>query len=125
MLSCKLITALAVDSMGDPERAPLTRDVDWTGKHFNRNTEVPISTSTPKARIGVSPGRFADHAAEIAALEARGLVRKDVRLDVAECRVRLALDALVEGLDDLFLEVITARMCPQHRISFGIAVLGI
>src|SRR5271170_5563228 len=70
------------------------------------------------------PSRSPDHAAEIAALECRVLVRKHVGLDVAECRVRLALDAVVEGLDDVLFEAIAARIRLHHRIPLGIAVLG-
>src|SRR6267142_6395157 len=51
-----------------------------------------------------SPGRSANHAAEIAAPESRVLVRDHVGLDVAECRVGLVFDAIVERLDDVFLE---------------------
>src|SRR5580704_16925018 len=71
------------------------------------------------------PRRCADHAAEVAALEGGVLVRKNVCLDVAECRMRLVLEAIVECLDDVFLEVITARMCLEHHVSLRIAVLGI
>ena len=38
------------------------------------------------------------------------LVRDHVGLDVAEGGIRLVLDAVVEGLDDVFLEVVGARM---------------
>src|SRR5882757_5133073 len=71
------------------------------------------------------PSRSADHVAEVAALEGRVLVRKNVGLDVAEGRIRLALDAVIEGLNDVILEVTTARMRTDHRISLGIAILGI
>src|ERR1700683_534387 len=71
------------------------------------------------------PSRSTDNAAEIAALETGVLIRKNVGLDVAECRVGLVLDAVVEGLDDVLLEAIAARMRLHHRISLGIAVLGI
>src|SRR6266851_2405507 len=50
------------------------------------------------------PGRSTNYAAEIAAPESRVLVREHVGLDVAECRVGLVLDAVVERLDDVFLE---------------------
>src|SRR5258706_5167907 len=69
-----------------------------------------INSSRMERAPSRRPGRLADHAAEVAALEGRVLVRKHVSLDVAECRVRLALDAVVEGLHDGFLEVIAARM---------------
>src|SRR5712671_1760426 len=71
------------------------------------------------------PGRSADHAAEVAALESRILVRENVGLDVAERGVRLVPDAVVEGLDDVFLEAIAARMRIDHRVSLLVAVFGI
>jgi hypothetical protein len=55
------------------------------------------------------PVRAADHAAEIAAVEVRILVGDDIGLDVAEGRFGLVLDAIVEGLDDILLEIRRAR----------------
>ena len=49
--------------------------------------------------------RFADHAVEISAVEMRVLVRKDVGLNVAEGCFGLVLDAFIEGLDDVVLEM--------------------
>src|ERR1700722_13389827 len=71
------------------------------------------------------PSRSADYPAEIAAHEGRVLVLEHVGLDVAECRFGFAFDAVVEGLDDVFLEVVAAWMRLDHGISLGIAVLGI
>src|ERR1700682_3723245 len=63
------------------------------------------SEVAPNARgPSASPGRSANHAAEIAAPESRVLVREHVGLDVAERRVGLVFDAVVERLDDVFLE---------------------
>src|SRR3954452_14995 len=58
-----------------------------------------------------APGRSSDDAAKIAACEVRILVRKHVSLDVAECRLRLVLDAVVEGLNDVFLFNCIVRGC--------------
>src|SRR5947208_2137892 len=58
-----------------------------------------------------APGGVADHAAEIAARETRILIREHVGLHIAEGRFGLVLDAVVEGLDDVFLEVRAARVC--------------
>src|ERR1700682_6308854 len=79
----------------------------------------------PKELMSCAPSRSADHATEVAAPEARVLVRKNVGLHVAECRKRFALDAVVEGLDDVFLEIIAARMRLDHRVSLSIAILGV
>src|SRR5437764_14817525 len=71
------------------------------------------------------PARSPDHSAEIAALEAGVLVGEDVGLDVAERRVGLALDAIVEGLDDVFLEMRGARIGRGHGLALRIRALVI
>ena len=48
-------------------------------------------------------------------MEMRLLVGDHVGLDVAEGRVGLVLDAVVEGLDDVFLEVRRAREALSRR----------
>src|SRR5271170_7467256 len=60
--------------------------------------------------VSTSPGRPADDAAKVDAMGMRLLVRDDVGLDVAEGRLGLVANAGVEGLNDLFLEAIGARM---------------
>src|SRR6202011_1983836 len=72
-----------------------------------------------------APGGSSDDAAEIAAGEVRILIREHVGLDVAEGRLRLVLDAIVEGLDDVFHEMRSTRMCMHHRLALRVAVLGI
>src|ERR1700692_909119 len=72
-----------------------------------------------------SPGGGADHAAEIAAGEVRVLIREHVGVDIAEGRLRLVLVAVVEGLNDVFLETRSTRMCMHHRLALRVAVLGI
>src|SRR5260370_5580654 len=72
-----------------------------------------------------APGGAADHAAEIALMEVRILVREHVGIDVAEGRLRLVLVAVVEGLDDVFLETRVTRMCMHHRLALRVAVFGI
>src|ERR1700726_4708423 len=72
-----------------------------------------------------SPGGAADHAAEIDTGEVRILVRQHVGVDVAEGRLRLVLVAVVEGLDDVFLETRSTRMCMHHRPALRVPVLGI
>jgi hypothetical protein len=67
----------------------------------------------------------ADHAAEIAAPEGRILVRENIGLHVAEGRLRLVLDAVVEGLDDVFFEMYVPRMGMNYRLALFIAVFGI
>src|SRR5258705_10862332 len=64
---------------------------------------------TPTCLAGPSGG--ADHAAEIPGSEGGILVGENVGLDVAEGRIGLVVDAVVEGLDDLFLEVAGAGVC--------------
>src|SRR6266850_3123482 len=72
-----------------------------------------------------APRGAADHAAEIALMEVRILVREHVGIDVAEGRLRLVLVAVVKGLDDVFLETRSTRMCMHHRLALRVAVLGI
>src|ERR1700680_4091119 len=72
-----------------------------------------------------SPGRGADDAAEIDAGEVRVLIREHVGVDVAEGRLRLVLVAVVEGLDDVFFETRSTRMCMRHRLALRIAVFRI
>src|SRR5258706_13547832 len=72
-----------------------------------------------------TPGGSSDHAAEIDAGEVRILVCEYVGVDVAEGRLRLVLVAVVEGLDDVFLETRATRMCMHHRLALRVAVFGI
>jgi hypothetical protein len=45
--------------------------------------------------------------------------------NVAEGRLRLAFDTVIEGLDDVFLEMCRTRMCVHDRLTLGVTVLGI
>ena len=57
--------------------------------------------------------------------EARILVREHIGVDVAEGCLRLVLVAVVEGLDDVFLEMRSTRMCMHHRLALRVGVFGI
>src|SRR5437016_7315198 len=72
-----------------------------------------------------APGGAADHSAEIAAGEVRILVREYVGLHIAERCLRLVLDAVVERLDDIFLEMRSTRMGMRHGLALRVAVFGI
>src|SRR6266478_2171773 len=88
----------------------------------------PPAARIPEERTGgglPAPGGVADHAAEVAAGKMRILVREHVGLHVAERRLRLVLDAVVERLDDVFLEVRAARVRMHYRLALRIAVLAI
>src|SRR6185369_7304100 len=74
------------------------------------------------ANSSAVPVRAADNAAEIAAVEVRLLVRDDVGLHVAKGRVRLVPDAVVEGLDDVFLELRRAREGLHHGLALVVGV---
>src|SRR5271169_5747154 len=50
-------------------------------------------------------------------MEMRLLVGEHVGLGVAECRRRLVLDAVIERLHDVFLEVLRARMRVHHGLD--------
>ncbi len=64
-----------------------------------------------------------DHAAEVARCEATLLVLDHVGLDVAEGRLRLVLDAVIECLNDIFLEMRRPWMRVHHGLALGVAVL--
>src|SRR2546423_12333951 len=55
----------------------------------------------------------------------RLFVGDDVRLDVAEGRIRLVFDAIVEGLDDVFLEALRPGMGLDNRRALDVAVFVI
>src|SRR5258708_2710788 len=94
--------------------------------HANRFFVPSASQAALNARgPSAPPGRSANHAAEIAAPEGRVLVRKHVGLHVSECRVGLVFDAVVERLDDVFLELLGARMRVHDRFACRVAVFGI
>src|SRR5260370_23668815 len=65
------------------------------------------------------PLRTADDAAEVRALELWIFVRQYICLHIAECRLRLMLDAVVKGLDDVFFEVIGARIRGDDRSAIS------
>src|ERR1700692_4672067 len=66
------------------------------------------------------PLRTADDTAEVHALELWILVRQYICLHIAECRLRLVLDAVVKGLDDVFFKMLRARI----RGDDGFAIIG-
>src|SRR5260370_38187886 len=70
------------------------------------------------------PSRGADHAAEILGSEGGILVSEHVGFDVAEGRLGLVVDAVVEGLDDLFLEAAGARVRAEDGFAFSLRELG-
>src|SRR4051794_22870351 len=63
------------------------------------------------------PGGGANHAAEILRLEGGILVGEHVGLDIAKGRLGLGVDAVVEGLDDLFLEAAGARVHADDSLA--------
>lgn len=68
---------------------------------------------------------MADDAAEVAAVEMRLLVGDHIGLDVAEGRVGLVFNAVVEGLDDVFLELRGAREGFDYGLALGVGIVGI
>src|SRR5271163_4337249 len=71
------------------------------------------------------PSGAADHAAEILGPERGVLVREDVGIDGAEGSLGPVVKAVVEGLDDLFLEAAGARMRANPGFALDIGELGI
>src|SRR5438270_7845307 len=70
------------------------------------------------------PGGGADHAAEILGSEGGILIGEHIGLDIAEGRLGLGVDAVVEGLDDRFLEALGARVRADHGGALGLRDLG-
>src|SRR5271167_756334 len=70
------------------------------------------------------PSRGADHAAEINRREMRVLVGEHVGVDSAKGRLGLVVEAVVEGLDDLFLEAAGTRVRVDHGFALGLGELG-
>src|ERR1700751_981203 len=66
------------------------------------------------------PLRTADDTAEVHAVKLWILVGKHIRLYIAECRLRLVLDAVVEGLDDVLFKVLGARIGGDDRFAIGV-----
>src|SRR5882672_10019048 len=90
-----------------PSRRNRRRDVAAISLSMSVGSVILHPSFPAGARNGFDisvPGRSANHAAEIAAPESRVLVREHVGLDVAECRVGLVFNAIVERPDDVFLE---------------------
>ena len=71
------------------------------------------------------PGGSANHAAEVAAPEGRILVCEHVGLNVAECGIWLVLYPVVESLNDVFLEMIGARVRMHDSLAFNVAILSV
>ena len=72
-----------------------------------------------------SPGGCTDHAAKIAAPEEWIFIRENIGFHITEGRLRLVLDAVIEGLDDVFFEMYVPRMGMNYRLALFIAVFGI
>src|SRR4029077_9796480 len=70
------------------------------------------------------PSRGADHAAEILGSERGGLVGGSGGVGSAESRLGLVVEAVVEGLDDLFLKAAGARVRADHGFALGLGELG-
>src|SRR5271168_4432319 len=76
------------------------------------------------SRTGLpNPGGVADNAAEVAADERGVLVGEDVGLDVAEGGLGPLVDAVVEGLDDVFLELGGAGILGDDGVAELVGVL--
>src|SRR5882757_6403113 len=109
------VMMLVLSATGAPVAFVKTFDVDMV------NSRVVICVDGCSA----VPGGATNHAAEISRREMRVLVGEHVGLDVAEGSMRLVPDAVVEGLDDLFLEAVAARMRLHHRPALCVGKFGI
>src|SRR5260370_4587898 len=100
------------------------------GVELVKTLDVDIRNSLVGRKVGAArmclagPGRGADHAAEILRPEGGILVGEHIGLDVAEGRVGLEVDGIVEGLDDLFLEAAGARVRVDNGFALGVGEVG-
>ncbi len=84
---------------------------DWVNgvcKAGDRSLSATVSSEQMADGTLGFPARFANDVARVDPLKARVLVRKNIGLHVAERRGRLVLDPVVEGLNDVFFEVLAA-----------------
>src|ERR1700746_1517078 len=109
------VMMLVLSATGAPVALVKTFDLDMV------NSRVAVSVNGCSA----VPGGAADHAAEVAAREVWIFVGEHVGLDVAEGGMRLVPDAVVEGLDDVFLETAAARMRLHHRLALRVGEFGV
>src|ERR1700730_11309863 len=109
------VMMLVLSATGAPGALVKTFDVDMV------NSRVVICADGCSA----VPGGATDHAAEISQREMRVFVGEHVGLDVAEGRMRLVPDAVVEGLDDVFLETAAAGVRLHHRPAPLVGKIGI
>src|SRR3984885_15594349 len=72
-----------------------------------------------------SPGRGADYAAEVAAPEGRIFVRENIGFHISEGCLGLVLDAVIEGLDDVFLEMRSTWMSVHHCLALSVGMFRI
>jgi hypothetical protein len=63
--------------------------------------EIGLTRSVSATDLSALPRRTADDTAEVHALKLWILVREYIRLHIAECRLRLVLEAVVEGMSSL------------------------
>src|ERR1700738_2007634 len=77
-------------------------------------------TGRPLKNFLALPLRTADDTAEVHAPELWILVRQYICLHVAECSLRLVLDAVVKGLDDIFFKVLGARIRSDDRFAISV-----
>src|SRR5712671_4876388 len=71
-------------------------------------------SASKNGTVSAGPGGGADYAAEILRLERRVLVGEHVRIDRAKGGLGPVPHPIVEGLDDLLLEVARARVSVNH-----------
>src|SRR5262245_31839515 len=86
-------------------------------------TPSPDRPSAGQQRRSAMPMRAADHAAEVSPDEMAILVGQNIGLHVAEGGVGLVFDAIVEGLDDVFLETRRAGIGRHYSLALRIREL--
>ena len=124
-----LINFAQTDREGQASVAAFVATLQRLGWVDGRNLRIDYRWSAGESeRIKVAAAelvRSAPDAIAVANSPALGLVLKHIGLYVAECGVGLVFDAVVECQDDVFLELLRARMRVHDRFSFPVAVFGI
>src|ERR1700730_9543481 len=111
------VMMLVLSATGAPVALVKTFDVDM------RNSLGWMEDRSARMCLA-GPGRAANHAAEILGPEGGILVGEHVGVDSAKGRLGLAVEAVVEGLDDLFLEAAGTGVRADYGFVLGLGELG-
>src|SRR5260221_9108186 len=99
--------------------APAVRGIRPFISSFGPSNPGDLKANGAKHHLNLglfAPGRVKDDAAKVGPFEFRVEQGEHVVVHGSESGVRLVAEPIVEGVDDLLLEVIPARMCVDYRL---------